>query len=299
MSRRTQLKFGFTDDGWPIPIADVSSGRSHLRCPYCQGLLTAKKGRIKDHHFAHTDTPCQPVEKRDVPQLPYYDRHHLMLTGKEYDLLKLLWLQRKQLGFHGSKEFKRLAKRGFLRCIDWKFKQYRFTEKGKIPVGALPLGQFVEFQEPKLLAELHRLERAADNARCWQQNDLAVAQGDLALYRAQYRRILQQQLYFLQIQTDEGVLHKIGVTARAIAQRVEEIERDLSGHYNRASIKILGIWAHRGNVELYFKHRYRSRHFPIGTLTEYFQFNRARSVWRDLQSMPTKVLHDEEKQLLV
>ncbi|MEM1123602.1 MAG: hypothetical protein AAGJ18_24400, partial [Bacteroidota bacterium] len=52
-----KLPFGVHNDYF-IHISEVPSGRTNLRCPYCNGALVAKKGRIKRHHFAHEGTGC-------------------------------------------------------------------------------------------------------------------------------------------------------------------------------------------------------------------------------------------------
>jgi len=49
------LKYGVSKDNALVNIEDVSSGKTDLTCLYCGGGLTAKKGRIKEHHFAHTE----------------------------------------------------------------------------------------------------------------------------------------------------------------------------------------------------------------------------------------------------
>ena len=85
--------------------------------------------------------------------------------------------------------------------------------------------------------------------------DYETAITDLRLYRAQWRRILSLTLYFLEI--NGGELHKIGVTTRPIEERVAEIAADLRPHLGNVKIDVVGTWSHRGNVELYFKHRYR------------------------------------------
>ncbi|WP_445305243.1 MULTISPECIES: hypothetical protein [unclassified Microcoleus] len=36
-------------------------GKTNLACLYCGGGLTAKKGSVKEHHFAHTGETCKPV----------------------------------------------------------------------------------------------------------------------------------------------------------------------------------------------------------------------------------------------
>ena len=52
-----KLPYG-VDNGNFIHISEVPSGRSTLRCPFCDQLLLAKKGKIKRHHFAHDGSSC-------------------------------------------------------------------------------------------------------------------------------------------------------------------------------------------------------------------------------------------------
>ena len=63
-------------------------------------------------------------------------------------------------------------------------------------------------------------------------------------------------------------------------------------------IKVLGTWSHRGNVELYFKHRYKEFNHHIGSLTEYYKFDDVKPVLRDLQRMKPKVLTQVEIDIL-
>ncbi len=87
------LRYGVGLNDVLVPIEDVASGKTVLKCPYCQSGLTAKKGRIKEHHFAHTDETCRPVgnrASRDIPTLPLYDNFHIQLSGKELEQLKTL-----------------------------------------------------------------------------------------------------------------------------------------------------------------------------------------------------------------
>ncbi|MBE9002942.1 hypothetical protein IQ274_33375 [Nostoc sp. LEGE 12447] len=44
-----------------------------------------------------------------------------------------------------------------------------------------------------------------------------------------------------------------------------EIEADLLPQYKTVEIQVLGTWPHRGNVELYFKHRYQNFNYRIGS----------------------------------
>lgn len=98
----------------------------------------------------------------------------------------------------------------------------------------------------------------------------------------------------------ESILYKIGVTTRPIQQQLVEIEADLLDHYKTVEIQILGTWTHRGNVELYFKHRYQNFNYRIGSLTEYFKFNPsdANAILSELHGMKAKVLSPVEIDIL-
>ena len=93
-------------------------------------------------------------------------------------------------------------------------------------------------------------------------------------------------------------MHKIGVTKRPIEERVMEVHRDLAVHYKRVDIQVNGVWKHRGNVELYFLHRYKDFNYRIGSLTEYFKLADVEAVWDDLRQMPPKVLEPVELDVL-
>jgi len=84
----------------------------------------------------------------------------------------------------------------------------------------------------------------------------------------------------------------------AMPQLCMEVQRDLAAHYKRVDIQVLDVWKHRGNVELYFKHRYKDFNYRIGSLTEYFQFTDIDAVLNDLRQMHPKVLEPVELDVL-
>jgi hypothetical protein len=169
-------------------------------------------------------------------------------------------------------------------------RSYQFTNLGKIPVGALPLALFNRVQEPLLLSELMKLEGSVDIAEVAGLSCLDERRADLLIYRAQLRRILVNSLYFLEVKADGKTFYKIGVTTRSIEERMAEVQRDVRAHYSEVAVNLLGLWEHRGNVELYFKHRYKAFNYRIGTLTEYFVFPNVKAVLCDLYEMKPKVL---------
>lgn len=276
------LKYGLNADNILVSIEETPRGKTGLRCPYCSGELTAKKGKIKVHHFAHTGTTCQPVLRRSIPTLPLYDNFFVRLSAQELYQLGQLWQQygRENRPIpHAPFRFvlsKLLIRQG---------EGYEFAPLGKIPLGALPLREFNEVQEPLLASELRRLAGRAERAQRLELDDAKECLADLELYRAQLRRILQLKLYFLHIRADGKNLHKIGVTRRDMGERLPEIERDLRSHFSRVAIEVLGTWEGRGNVELYFKHCYQAFNYRIGSLTEYFEFDEVEAVYQNLCQM--------------
>ena len=175
---------------------------------------------------------------------------------------------------------------------------YQFTDLGKIPVGALPLALFNKVQEPLLLSELASLEGSVEIAEAAGLSCLEERRADLLIYRAQLRRILVNSLYFLEVKADGHCFYKIGITTRSIEERIAEVQRDVRAHYSDVVVNLLGLWEHRGNVELYFKHRYKAFNYRIGKLTEYFVFPDVKAVLNDLYGMEPKVLSDVEVDVL-
>ena len=296
------LKFGVAPSGELASIDEAVRGKTNLACLYCGGELTAKKGNIKEHHFAHTGETCKPVSQRiktkAFPSLPLYDNFNIELKGDELEQLKVLW---KEYGVAKSPIPRDLISfrwelKGLLQSEDEQF--YEFTNLGKIPVAGLTLALFNQVQEPLLLSELVKLEQSAEVAATAGLSSLDERLADLIIYRAQFRRVLLNSLYFLEIKADGSAFYKIGVTTRLIEERIAEVQRDVRAHYWDVVVNLLGLWEHRGNVELYFKHRYKAFNYRIGTLTEYFQFANVKAVLNDLYSMEAKALSEVERDIL-
>ena len=311
------LTYGLNSENMLISIEHVPRGLTTLRCPYCGGGLTAKKGVKNAHHFAHSEETCQAVKRvgDKLPILPLYDSFNLRLPGEELQNLTRLWEKygNSKISDPGPR-YTKLINKG---CIAWnpyrgRYGGYEFTKLGKIPVGALSLRLFNEIQQDLLLQKLAVLDnvvkeafqplpRHSQNQYC--SVDTQQALTDLRLYRAQLKRLLAHQLYYLEVQTDSETFSKIGVTRRTVEERASEVESDLRSHFQSkiVAIRALGTWAHRGNVELYFKHRYSRFNRRIGSLTEFFQFPNptdAKAALQDLRRMRPKVLTLQEQDIL-
>jgi len=212
------------------------------------------------------------------------------LQGEELEQLKVLWKE------YGARDYPipkdlvnfRWELKGLLESEG--SRTYQFTDLGKIPVGALPLASFNKVQEPLLLSELASLEGSVEIAEAAGLSCLEERRADLLITLAQLRRILLNSLYFLEVKADGNIFYKIGVTTRTIEERIAEVQRDVRAHFSDAVVNLLGLWEHRGNVELYFKHRYQPFNYRIGKLTEYFAFPNVKVVLQDLCEMKPKVL---------
>jgi len=288
------LKFGVAPSGELTSIDEVVRGKTQLTCLYCGGGLTAKKGSVKEHHFAHTEETCKPVSQRiktkAFPSLPLYDHFNIELKGEELEQLKVVW---KEYGVQKRSIPKDLINfrwelKGLLESVG--DRSYHFTDLGKIPVGALPLVLFNRVQEPLLLDQLASLEGSVEIAEAAGLSCLDERRADLLIYRAQLRRILVNSLYFLEVKANGNIFYKIGVTTRSIEERIAEVQWDVKAHYSDVAVNLLGLWEGRGNVELYFKHRYQPFNYRIGKLTEYFVFPNVKAVLNDLYGMEAKVL---------
>ena len=215
-------------------------------------------------------------------------------------------------------EYKSLEERGFLRYNDFAYRgsgDWDLTHKGGIPFGKTTLKTFAEIQHEYLTARHNEFTETVRKAwkgivykdiefrerqAAWYKVQLTDAQryltlpqpemipaalADLNIYRAQLRRVLSAQLYFLEINAGGNTVYKIGVTSRDLSERIVEIEHSLFSHFGAVKIKPLRTFAHRGSIEFYFKHRYKENRFAIGNLTEYFAFDNRKNVLSDLSRL--------------
>lgn len=289
------LTYGVNAHGALVPIDHAPRGKTHLKCPYCGQPLIARKGKIKAHHFAHAGETCLAVAGQDIEAvtLPYYDTFNIGLSPK---LLKALH------EFHGSQWLSKPTADKLERAGVIEYNRfvgvsgdYQLTPLGKIPFGETPLAAFIDLQQQQTTARHRELVSALEHAYNGRNafggkinvdsETLEAHRVDLRLFRAQWQRVLSAALYFVQIDHTGGVLYKVGVTTRDLHERTAEIERDLHPHLGKVTITPLHVLHHFGQVERYFKHRYRAHLHPIGQHTEYFAFNDRRAVLADLTRM--------------
>lgn len=286
------LEYGVNDHGELVRIDEAGRGRlDGVYCPYCRRPLLARKGKVLAPHFAHDGETCRAADRdADLINLPVYNRFLLHLSPAELQALRVMAGDRSVSPSEATLNLRhRLYDKGMIADNSYT-RETELTKLGKIPLGKLSLMLFCDVQEPMIRQRHEELEAAAYAAI--DTADYSTAITDLQLYRAQWQRVLSLTLYFLEITHAGGILHKIGVTNRAVEARAAEVAADLrAAGLEGVSVKVVDTWDRRGNVELYFKHRYAGQQQRIGALTEYFQFADVKSVLRDLRRMKPKALN--------
>jgi len=275
------LHHGVNAAGELVAIDAVARGRTRLGCPYCSTALIAKKGRVLAPHFAHDGPTCRESRERGAASVPLYDDFESFDSLERADLRLCARLGAGPINHTALRGWRRdalarLLEAGLIEEVPrgqrWVngVGSHRHSAWGQQVVAAmrrrLTLAQLARVQQHAALHKLARLERSA----CSGKPDDAT---DLRLYCAQLARLFSLQLYLLRVQMEGGELHKIGVTARPVEERLPEVRRDLREHLGEVELELAGSWRHRGSLEPYFKRLFARRALRIGPLTEYFSFD--------------------------
>ena len=327
------LSYGVNQENKFVSIEDSPRGKTQLKCPYCGGELTAKKGKIKAHHFAHVGETCNPVKNGNI-NLPLFWGFDLILSRQRLKYLKHL----ESIDFEPkvfyttsgrvkeNSNYKFLKKKGVITALsDYR---YELTDLGKVILKKLTLGEFSQLQEklcqdrflelkhlPKWFEdrikekiEFQKTDDYLNKPIAYQIADNDTLKGyeealkqslvDFKIYLLQYQRVLSSNLYFLKITTSNEVFYKIGVTSRDIQERIKEISNDLSKIFDEFSVSLLNIWLYRGNIENYFKYRYEDFQYSLGNLTEYFRFPDIELVLQDLNTIKPKHFCQLERDII-
>jgi hypothetical protein len=285
------LEYGVNTNGDLVHISQSPQGRVPLMCPYCGRGLLARKGQQLEHHFAHDGETCRAATRDfEVLDLPLFDRFNIYIRASAWEQLQR---------FHGGGYY--AANTRLLLDADLiteriygKGGRYTLTDYGKIPFGEATATAFSRIQDqmvekrhdtltnPVELAYFgHRAHRGfrnyAPRTIYWslypKREIAALALTDLNIYRQQVHRAYSRTLYLLLITHSTGELYKIGVTNRDVAERIEEVHRDLQPHLTIKKIEAIRLLNQRGAVERYLHHRYREQRVSISTHLEYFSFD--------------------------
>lgn len=316
------LQYALDKDDNLVSVHDVRRGKSDIRCPYCQGELTAKKGLVKVHHFAHVKDTCDRSLNENI-NLPLFYGFNLVLNARYLEELKKIKSPEYKRRYNKEEEkiYRYFQKK---EIIDF----CGLTDLGKAILKRFSLKKYCEVQE-KLSREklvllqnyLAGLERAIQSTIKFKQSkyyqdksiryqrvvnknqqlkeeELEQAKIDFNIYCAQYQRILLNHLYLLKIETPQQTFYKIGVTRRNIEERLQEIQIDLAKIFSEFSVSLLGLWLHRGNLEYYFKYFYEEFNYSLENFTEYFNFPDIEPILEVLNDLKKKQFCQLEREVI-
>lgn len=273
MTQKIWLEYARNQDGNLVHVEDSRRGLSGgLLCPFCGAEVMARQGAEKSWHFAHrAEESCAPARKMSKIVIPLYDDFFLGLKPRRLAEL----IEFASTGRMADSRMQRRMEAADL--IAWNPYArngrgvWELTKRGKIPLGALSVPLFAAIQDTELRRFL----------------DCLPADGvDAEIVREHWARLQRSSLYFLKVEIPGlQLLHKIGMTGRAVEERVAEIRADLSDDYGPASVSVLGCWPGLGRLERYCKFRLRRSWHPLGARTEYFHFADVKPVLRELRRL--------------
>lgn len=301
-----------------IHISEVQSGRTDLICPSCGQSLIAKKGKLKEHHFAHDGISCTATVSKELFGLN--NRLPTKLPLCIYAQRKKEAIEKKLNNWQteyakGQKQTARVAE--LLGRLE-KLKQYFQQQHNSSQIALVEkiTGQVQQYTHQKIapFPSFHLLRDPVfktgytDGQQKIASADWNEAQHDyfyplvfqpyieclqtysspsklvpikeqIEVYQQELARFQQFQLYFLEIQIPTATIHKIGLTTRPMAIRLKEIQQDLHRYFHTVTCKVLLQKKRVGFLENFFKRKYAPYQFTIGSLTEYFQFPPAFFEW--------------------
>lgn len=259
------LEFGKNKKGQLIHISEFY--KDDLFCPFCDNLITAKRGRIKIHHFAHQKgESCIGMD--GLSSLDFQMYFNLSASQKEivekiaessatsfelsyshsnsymsfYDFLSKENTYRVNKPF---KTFKSLNSKGFFNYLD----EYRF--------------------EANELSQIYTLKMPYKKTLKFFENQFLNSTSDAI--NSMYQKLNNCHLYFIDITTPNERFQKIGISNN-YKRREKEIYSFLKKHYEEVYIKPI-LLSKIAILEHYFKKKNQSNQFKIGTASEYFKFS--------------------------
>ena len=272
-----------------IHIDEAKSGNNDLLCVYCGGKLSAKKGSIVAHHFAHQKGQgenCKGASSafsRIVLGFDYFDSD---LTNVQRQALNILidrafiegyllpeWESRNPksaphiLWKHDIKGVNRLTEL---------FQEKGFFERKRIDT---PTGNYGQLH-PTDKCKLFRLEMDLKQAFATLTHDRneqakSIDEQESEMLRLYLDRMAATSLYFLEIHTTQETFYKIGITQREVSERIGEIKSFLKAQ-NIEIKNIAPLYCLRGLAlaEAYFKKKFLKYKKEIDNATEYFCFDK-------------------------
>ncbi len=298
------LPYGWKD-GYLIHISEVQRGKTNLVCPYCEGILLAKKGKKLAHHFAHVGASCQQSYAARFFGLS--TSPHLKLSLSDYTIEKLLdasnsfqkLLQRReylrqkdqynkksirflvnQLSTYGDADFEAVRK-SIIQYCRWAQAPFPTWEQ-------LHHKRFLLYTDGTTVINFEDYQASQHSCfypQCFHSQVIALqdyhqtlyeiveVEEKIKYYQADWQWFKQFQLYFLKIEAGAyATFYKIGLTSRQMPVRLKEIQTDLNTIFQKVEIEVVFLCIGIAFLENFFKQKYQHKRYAIAQFTEYFYF---------------------------
>jgi len=206
------LTYGQDEHNALLHIADAQSGNAcGLRCPFCGEPLTARKGTVLAHHFAHQSNSCRSIWSSGYDFIPSYEGYYLFgLTKPQQRALREIINTHQAHTFYAdtlkSVTFESLRLKNFLSLVrhqpderDRLRPVTRITDKAKAFAAQFSLLEFATFMRTEFEHAHQSLQEKGA------EHDYQIA---LRILARELERVEQTTLYFIEITTDTQILHR-------------------------------------------------------------------------------------------
>lgn len=255
-----------------IHISEVPSGQTDLRCPYCAAELLAKKGKQIAHHFAHVGKSC--LGAGSAALLDIGKKLPTQLSLASYSERKLQYIQQALRKREKQRTFldkKNTQNKQFIKNLVAYLQAHKQQVQAKLVVAYVRY-EFETFPNLKQLPNSFAPHIAALHSYHPTKQQAAEATDKLALYQKELEWFHSFKVYFLEIKTGEyNTFYKIGLTSRALSERIQEIRKDLN-YFPQLEIQVLYELQGVAFLETFFKQKYRKQRYQLAQHTEYFAF---------------------------
>lgn len=272
----SKLPFAKKDNGELVYISDLKRGEK-VYCPYCDGQLIGKKGKIIQHHFAHKEKSCLgATNSKFLVNTPFFEFLRLGLTNAQisnlndfYDKFYMPDTYYKKPFFWEDREEHKALWSNYRVCkYPEFFKENKFIRHKSNDIYHI---------DTKTKVVLCRLELKEYYKYCKSISmDKFQSSLEQSMLELMITRMRVYKLYFIRVKTPiysaKRFIYKIGVTQRELKDRLKEIRSYLQKKIGQHEIKVIKELEGAGFVEPYFKAKFQKFNYAdLGT--EYYVLN--------------------------
>lgn len=266
------LEYGLNENGEPVHISTVDSGKTELQCPYCGAELTANKGKQLTHHFHHKGATCKQSQSH---QHAFAGWHHFDFNLPRSIVNRLI--QDKERTGNNDRYYGRradlLAKYDLIKETSGYIP--KLTPKAMVAAASYCIYQFSDWMRQNLQQRYSDIKKL----------DVPYRDNLLLVEACRQSSLYLATLYLFEFEMEDGLtILKVGRTTRELSERLKEVRADVEEALDGVvkTNRILASVPNAGYVEKYALYSYREFQFLIGSHTEFLKLpesSRNRLLW--------------------